>query len=460
MPALLWFRRDLRVHDNPALTAAFAAGAADVCALFVLDPVVWEPAGVVRKAYLLDSLAQLDEALAGQLLIRIGHPEKIVPEVAAQIRATSVHVAADYGTYGSQRDVRVAAALADAGIEWSAVGSPYAVAPGRVLKKDGTPYRVYTPFYRAWLAHGWRAPAPDPTSTPNWLRPTTSDELPQRPDLGHITLPAAGEAAALKRWDAFRASGLSEYEDLRNRPDVHGTSTLGHHLKWGEIHPRTILAELDDSPGAETFRREIAWREFYADVLNQAPASIRKSLDPRFDEVMEWEAGADADLAFIDWAQGRTGFPFVDAGMRQLRAEGWMHNRVRMVVASFLVKDLHLPWQRGAREFMRWLRDGDVASNSHGWQWAAGCGTDASPYHRIFNPVTQGEKFDPDGEYVRRYIPELRHLPGKQVHTPWLATDGYIHGYPERIVDHAVERIDALARFAAAKAVTTSTPGP
>ena len=195
------------------------------------------------------------------------------------------------------------------------------------------------------------------------------------------------------------------------------------------------------------FRKEIAWREFYADVLHHAPASARTWLDPRFGQ-MQHDADADADARFAAWCEGRTGFPFVDAGMRQLLAEGWMHNRVRMVVASFLVKDLHLPWQRGARWFMRHLRDGDLASNQHGWQWTAGSGTDAAPYFRVFNPVTQGLRFDPDGDYVRRYVPELRALPGSAAHEPWkhpsLGLD-----YPNPVVDHGEERAESLRRYAA-----------
>jgi deoxyribodipyrimidine photo-lyase len=237
---------------------------------------------------------------------------------------------------------------------------------------------------------------------------------------------------------------------MRNRPDVAGTSAMSHHLKWGEIHPRSLLADL--GPDDEVFRKELAWREFYADVLAQAPASARTSLDARFDDAMRWHTGPTADEHFEAWRLGRTGYPLVDAGMRQLRAEGWMHNRVRMVVASFLVKDLHLPWQRGAAEFMRWLRDADLASNSHGWQWTAGCGTDASPFYRVFNPVLQGLKFDPDGDYVRRYVPELRHLAGPAVHEPWRVIDGLAHGYPEPMVDHAAERQVALADYADIKA--------
>ncbi|MFM9135071.1 MAG: cryptochrome/photolyase family protein [bacterium] len=448
MPALAWFRRDLRLADNPALGAA-ASVDGTVVPLFVVDPAVWEPSSDVRRAYLVDSLRSLDESLDGNLLLQRGDPAQRVLEVAKAAGARQVHVAADFGPYGVRRDAAVREALAAHGIDLVETGSPYAVAPGRVTKDDGTSYRVYTPFYRAWMRHGWRAPAADVKA--EWLMPVDCHGYPERPELP-FALPPAGEAAALERWDAFRSARLAAYDDTRNLPALDGTSTMGHHLKWGEIHPRTILAELGDSPGEETFRKEIAWREFYADVLAQRPDSAQRSMDVRFDDDFAWDSGPEADARFEAWAAGRTGYPFLDAGMRQLLAEGWMHNRVRMVVASFLVKDLHLPWQRGAAHFMRWLRDGDLASNAHGWQWTAGCGTDASPYHRVFNPVGQGEKFDPSGDYVRRYVPELAHLPGKTAHTPWDTLGGYDQGYPERIVDHAAERIDALERLAAMKA--------
>lgn len=449
MPAVLWFRRDLRLHDNPALLAAVKAAREDgdgkVVPLFVIDPRLWESAGPVRGQYLVDSLDALGASMDRNLLIRHGAPAEVVPEVVRAAGANSVHIAADYGPYGAHRDGAVESAL---DVSLVRTGSPYAVAPGRVTKGDGTPYRVFTPFYRAWLAHGWRAPADDAPGDIDWWMPM---DCQGRPDvkgfdgLG-ITLPPAGERAASERWEAFRATGLAEYDELRNRPDLDGTSVLSHHLKYGEIHPRTILADLNDRD--DGFRREICWREFYADVLHQSPSSTTTSLDDRFDAIMRW---VEDDELFNAWALGRTGYPFVDAGMRQLRAEGWMHNRVRMVVASFLIKDLHLPWQRGAAEFMNWLRDGDIASNSHGWQWTAGCGTDASPFYRVFNPVSQGLKFDPDGDYVRRYVPELRHLPGKTAHEPWDVLGGYDHGYPERIVDHKAEREAALADFAAIK---------
>jgi deoxyribodipyrimidine photo-lyase len=220
------------------------------------------------------------------------------------------------------------------------------------------------------------------------------------------------------------------------------------HLKYGEVHPRTLLADLARrrSESAEAYRREIVWREFYADVLHHRPDSARRNLDRAFD-ALPLDSGPEAQRRFAAWWDGRTGFPIVDAGMRQLRAQAWMHNRVRMIVASFLVKDLHLPWWDGARHFMRLLVDGDLASNQHGWQWVAGTGTDPAPYVRVFNPVTQGERFDPDGDYVRRFVPELRGVPGKAVHRPWQLPGGVPDGYPEPIVDHVAERREALARY-------------
>jgi deoxyribodipyrimidine photo-lyase len=261
-----------------------------------------------------------------------------------------------------------------------------------------------------------------------------------------MELPTAGEDAAMRRWRAFRDGPLADYGTARNRPDLAGTSQLSTALKFGEVHPRTLLAELDPERH-DAFAKELAWREFYADVLFHRPETAREYLRQEYARMRYAAPGQDFDA----WCEGRTGYPFVDAGMRQLRAEGWVHNRVRMVVASFLVKDLHVEWQHGARHFMRWLRDGDLASNQHGWQWVAGCGTDAAPYFRVFNPVGQGVKFDPSGDYVRRYVPELRHLTGAAAHTPWNADDGYDHGYPTRILDHAEERAEALARLAELK---------
>ncbi len=245
-----------------------------------------------------------------------------------------------------------------------------------------------------------------------------------------MTLPRAGEDAAKRRWRDFRRDKIDDYERHRDRPDLDATSHLSVNLKWGEIHPRTLLADLEAGQGASTFRKELAWREFYADVLFHRPETARKYLRAEFERMAYDDPGDRLDA----WRVGRTGYPIVDAGMRQLRATGWMHNRVRMIVASFLVKDLHLEWQHGARHFMHWLVDGDLASNQHGWQWTAGCGTDAAPYFRVFNPVTQGRKFDPDGTYIKTWVPELRD-----------AADP--HEPVDPIVDHAEERLEALDRY-------------
>jgi deoxyribodipyrimidine photo-lyase len=270
----------------------------------------------------------------------------------------------------------------------------------------------------------------------------------------------AGETAARERWARFCGDDVNEYDAARDRPDLDQTSRLSAALKCGELHPRTLLADLRAARngrvvrGIDRFEAELAWREFYADVLWHWPESAW--LDWR-DDLVRLRYNDDPDSVEA-WRQGRTGYPFVDAGMRQLLSESWMHNRVRMVTASFLVKDLHIWWPHGARHFFEHLADGDVASNSHGWQWAAGTGTDAAPYFRIFNPVTQGIRFDPDGAYVRRWIPELRHLDGAAAHEPWRHADGYTYGYPPRIVDHAAERADALARLEEMKQASKERP--
>ena len=275
--------------------------------------------------------------------------------------------------------------------------------------------------------------------------PLKSDDLDDAPTPGNLRLPAAGESAAHRRWREFIEQRLDSYGTTRDRADLDSTSRMSAHLKWGEIHPRTLLADLarQRSEGAATYRTELAWREFFADVLRRSPGSAREYLKPRFARMQYDEPGA----SFAAWRDGLTGYPIVDAGMRQLRSEGWVHNRIRMLAASFLVKDLHVEWRHGARHFLRWLVDGDLASNQHGWQWTAGCGTDAAPYFRIFNPTVQGKRFDPHGDYVRRYVPELRHLGATSIHEPWTLDGGPPRGYPTPIVDHGAERRESLRRF-------------
>ena len=430
MTAVMWFRRDLRLADNPALLDAVSAGDGRVLGVFVVDPLLWERSGDPRRDHLAASLRSLSDSMGGRLVVRRGDPATVVPAIADEVGAASVHVSADYGPYGQQRDQEVEASLK---CPLRRTGSPYAVAPGRVLNQQGRSYQVFTPYFKAWLAHGWRQPVEAPSDV-TWVK-ASGEELP--PGDG------AGEQAALQHWKTY-LDNVAAYDDERDRPDLDSTSRLSVPLKYGEIHPRTMLADLarKRSAGAEAYRRELAWREFCADLLARHPHAAWKPLRPEFDKMQYDEPGE----LFDAWCVGRTGFPIVDAGMRQLAETGFMHNRVRMVVASFLVKDLHVHWRFGARWFMKTLRDGDLASNSLNWQWVAGCGADAAPYFRIFNPVSQGQKFDPDGEYVRRWIPELRHLDGKTAHEPWrYGADAY----PDPIVDHGEARAEALRRYAA-----------
>jgi deoxyribodipyrimidine photo-lyase len=442
--SVLWFRRDLRLSDNPALLASVeAAASGEVVALFCLDDRLWEPAGAPRRAFLVSNLRALDESIGGRLAVRRGDPAIVVPRVAAEVEAGSVHVATDFGPYGTARDDRVEDTLGRAGAEFVRVGSAYAVPPGAVRNAAGRAYKVFSPFFRAWQAVGWEVPARPPANV-RWAA-VRSDGLPSDVVCG-AKLPPAGEAAAKRAARRFWDSDLERYDRARDLPGADATSRLSPYLKWGAIHPRQLLAKLGRSKAHNRFRTELCWREFYADVLFDRPDTVRLAYQQKM-RAMQVDSGRGTDERFAAWAAGRTGFPFVDAGMRQLRAEAWMHNRVRMVVASFLVKDLHLDWTRGASHFMAHLVDGDIASNQHGWQWTAGTGTDPAPYFRIFNPVAQGERFDPRGEYVRRWVPELREVVDRYVHRPWEDPAGLPPGYPPPIVDHAAERAEALRRY-------------
>ena len=442
--SILWFRRDLRVGDHPALNAAIEAGN-EVVPVYILDPRVIKDTGSKRLAYLAQSLRELDKSLGNKLQVITGDEIKILKDLQKKYDAGSVHISAEYEPTGAARDAKVEAA----GIELTRTGSPYAVAPGRVRKpSDDTPYKVYTPFYRAWLAHGWRAPAPTPKNIPTVDADPANRDFPDWKMPADVFATSAGEHAALERFKVFQRNGLANYDVARNLASIDGTSKMSAHLTYGEIHPRTLLAHLGESKAHEVYRKEIAWREFYADVLFHNQHTETDYYAPQFAN-MRYDKPADQ---FKAWCEGKTGYPFVDAAMRQLLKEGWMHNRTRMVVASFLVKDLHLEWQLGERFFREHLIDYDVASNAHGWQWTAGCGTDASPYYRVFNPIEQGKRFDEDGDYVRRYVPELSHISGVAVQEPWEHADGYKNNYPKRIVDHATERIESLARLDEIKA--------
>lgn len=445
MTSLMWFRRDLRLADNPAFVAA--AGRGPVVPVFVVDPHLTGASGDARLAFLARCLQTLDESLADRMVLRTGDPTEAITRLAQESGASAVFATADFGPYGRDRDAAVAARLSALGIEFELVESPYAVPPGSITKADGTPYRVFTPYFRAWQEPARAMPCPEPSALV-MSGGIESEPLPHAPAVSAL-LPEPGERAALQRLADLAGGELDGYAVERDRPDLDRTSKLSPYLKLGCIHPRQILAVLGNAPGHEAFRRQLAWRDFYADVLFHRPDSRTSSLQARLGRIRT-DHDARADDRFARWAAGRTGYPIVDAGMRQLASTAWMHNRVRMLAASFLVKDLHLDWRRGARHFMQCLVDGDLASNAHGWQWVAGTGTDAAPYHRIFNPVVQGTRFDPHGDYVRRWVPELAGIDGPAVHEPW-KLPGAARGYPPPIVDHAAERREALARYSEAR---------
>ena len=447
---IIWFRRDLRIGDHPALLEAIK-NSDEIVPLFILDKSQIEEAGAKLLAYMGQSLRALDESLGNKLHIIEGDQVEILKDLIARYNVKEVHISDEYERYGVARDARVEAA----GIPLVRTGSPYAVKPGRVVKpSDATPYRVYTPFYRAWRTHGYRGPVAAPKDIKAPTPPAEYRNFPDFPFPDGVHVIEAGEAAALRRFKEFKKKGLDSYDENRNFASIDGTSKMSTYLKFGEIHPRTLLDGLDETKAQDTFRKEIAWREFYADVLFNNPDTDTEYYAPRFKEMRYDKPGKQ----FKAWCEGKTGYPFVDAAMRQLLLEGWMHNRTRMVVASFLVKDLHLEWQLGERFFAEHLVDYDVASNAHGWQWTAGTGTDASPYYRVFNPIEQGRRFDENGDYIRKYVPELAHLSGAEIHEPWLFLDGYSHGYVERVVDHAVERIESLERLKEIKADKPEKP--
>lgn len=455
MTAVVWFRRDLRLSDHPALSLALSRSER-VVPLFIWDPVLTAASGPNRLSFLFRCIDALRGSMAGHLVVRTGDPARMVAQVAEEVSASTVYVTADFGPYGTRRDAAAAKALESAGRQLVAVDSPYAVEPGELLTSAGSPFQVFSPFMRAWSQHGWGEPRRRPLlakldrgGLEDGSSPPPAVASPgARSQRGlAAALPDAGEAAAHRRLDAFLRSALDRYRSERDRPDLDSTSRLSPYLRFGCLHPRQILSRLEPgNPSHDRFRAELCWRDFYADVLFHRPDAARSAYRQEWDR-MPVDEGADADDRFRAWAEGRTGYPIVDAGMRQLLAEGWVHNRVRMIAASFLIKDLHLDWTRGARWYMQHLVDGDLASNQLNWQWVAGCGTDAAPYFRVFNPVTQSRKFDPEGDYIRRWVPELAQAPVGDVHEPWKSALASNRGYPAPIVDHAEERHEALARY-------------
>jgi len=469
--AIVWFRRDLRLHDHPALVAAATAHDA-VVPLYVLDPRLLRGrfASPNRAWFLLGSLRALAVDLAARgapLVVRLGDPATVVPEVAVAARATDVYVSRDHAPYGRARDRRVAEALVATplGARLHAKTGVLVHEPEVIASLDGRPYSVYSPFRRAWERLPRREALTAPASLPGHGLP--AGEIPTLGELGlgdsptadPALLPEPGEAAARRRLERWLERGLRGYAGTRDRLDLaDGTSRLSADLHVGLLSPAEIVERVTDDgdgEGRRVYVNEIVWREFYAHVLFHRPAVRHAAFRAEFDAI-EWSADATALDA---WRDGRTGYPIVDAAMRQLAATGWMHNRARMIAASFLTKDLLIDWRAGEAHFMAQLVDGDVASNNGGWQWSASTGTDPQPYFRIFNPVSQGRRFDPEGDYVRRWVPELAGVPTAHVHAPWEmpaevaeASDVRIGiDYPAPIVDHAESRARALATYEAAR---------
>jgi len=454
--ALVWFRRDLRVHDHPALAAAHRE-CEQVVPVFVLDPRLLQGRFPSRNRawFLHRCLAELREELrerGADLVVREGRPEEELPALAREAGASALYFASDVSPFAMARDRRVEAALE--GVEVRRQPGLFVADVGRVRTKDGGPFSVFSPFHRAWE----RAPrrevvaAPARLAFPSGLVP---GRLPAAPEPEAADPLPPGERAARERMEAWLRSGLGRYHE---RHDLlpGGTSELSPSLHFGCLSPRELEQRARDhgGPGAEAFVRQLAWRDFYAHVLLSHPGNARHAHRRAYD-ALEWD---DDDGLLDAWREGRTGFPVVDAAMRQLRERGWMHNRGRLIVGSFLTKDLHLDWRHGEAHFMRHLLCGDEASNNGNWQWIASVGVDPAPYfRRMYNPMTQQRRHDPGGDYVRRWVPELRAVPLERLAEPWTMSAGEQRAagcvigedYPAPIVDHKHERQRAMARYAA-----------
>jgi deoxyribodipyrimidine photo-lyase len=466
MTTIVWFRRDLRTRDNPALSAAVALGQ-PVLPVFIFEDdnqSGQRPLGGASRWWLHHSLAALRRSLGALVLVR-GSPQKVLCDLAQRTQATAIYWNRRYQPPTIQRDSETKSELRQVGVDVKSFNASLLREPWEILNKAGEPFKVFTPFCRAVRAREMSSPLPRPPLS--FIKDEKLGEdlnelslLPQNPNWaeGWDELWTPGEDEAIARFARFTEEALTEYSIKRDQPFISGTSKLSAHLHWGEISPRQLWAELTRSaadPRAHTsvekFRDELIWREFCYYLLYHFPELVERNWRKEFDAYPWRESAADLKA----WQRGLTGYPFVDAGMRELWCTGWMHNRVRMVVASFLVKHLRMDWRHGESWFWDTLVDADVANNAAGWQWVAGSGADASPYFRIFNPVTQGQKFDPKAVYVRRWCPELNQLPNDVIHSPFAASSQTLSRanvklgvtYPAPIVNHSAARSAALAGY-------------
>lgn len=455
-PVIVWFRHDLRVADHPALHAACQSGKPVLC-LYIHDdetPEQWRAGGASRW-WLHHSLSKLADALKAKgaaLCLRAGKAETVLMDVVRESGADAVYWNRAYEPYAVTRDTHIKAVLKDKSIDAQSFKGTVLFEPWEVKTGAGTPFRVFTPFYKACLANlpliGQSVPTPK-TITGFACKGLSVDALKFLPnipwDKGFADVWTPGEAGAWQRLHDFIDGPMDRYKEQRDFPNIEATSRLSPHLHFGEISHRDVWHTAEPHKGSAPFLRELAWREFSIHLLHFNPALPTTPLQPKFAH-FPWQPN---DAQLTAWKKGLTGYPIVDAGMRQLWQTGWMHNRVRMIVGSFLVKHLLQPWQEGEAWFWDTLVDADLANNAASWQWIAGCGADAAPYFRVFNPILQGIKFDPEGAYVRQFVPELRDVPNDFIHTPWEWMGST--NYPAPIVAHDAGRNRALEAYAKVK---------